>query len=366
MSKRNGLNIILFSLLLITSTACIEKYQFELSKEPILVIDGAITDESGIHVVKLSFSSTFTDNPVFVPVDPLVGNARVEIIDDNNQVVQLEEQQTGTYHTHSSFQGEIGRTYQLRVTLNNGKKYESEPELLRPTGGIVENISFENTSRSVTLDGNIIEEDIVLFKIDFTDNAETENYYRWRYKEIYEVEAPMADNPPPCPFKCRPCTQNPVKQCWATKFDNEILKIESDELFDGKSVKNYEIYAVPSDRRFDIGYVASIEQYSLSKGAYEYWSAIQNQQNNNGTIFETPNYQIRGNIKSLDDSDELVLGYFVASAKSINRRFVSETEIPGLVGPINCSPNKDGCYPNACQDCRAWPASRVRPDFWPN
>ena len=41
-------------------------------------------------------------------------------------------------------------------------------------------------------------------------------------------------------------------------------------------------------------------------------SIIENQIGNNGTIFETSNFQIRGNISNIADNDELVLGYFGA------------------------------------------------------
>ena len=66
------------------------------------------------------------------------------------------------------------------------------------------------------------------------------------------------------------------------------------------------------------------------------------------------------------DPRKLVLGYFSASAKTAARVIVNDSDVPGNVGPINCTPSQAGCIPAACIDCRKWPGSNVKPDYWPN
>jgi hypothetical protein len=131
-------------------------------------------------------------------------------------------------------------------------------------------------------------------------------------------------------------------------------------------MNDIEIFHAEIDRKFAVNYMVEIQQQSLTFNAYKYWEAIDNQIGNNGTIFETSNYQIRGNISNTKDAEELVLGYFGASAVDSERILVRSTDI-GYQYEYECEPNNIGCIPELCINCTAYSASSTinKPDFWP-
>ncbi|SMD36908.1 protein of unknown function [Reichenbachiella faecimaris] len=347
---------------------CVDEIKVPLSSETALVIHGWITNEPKTHQVQIALSYPFDENPLFKTIDPIVQKAQVDISDDESNIVQLIEGKNGNYYTPNNFAGIIGRVYTLHVVLNDGREYYSRPEKLLPNGATIDNVCFENTySESLSSNnGSIVKSPEVSFSITFTDNSETKDYYRWGYKGVYEVFAPYAEIikvPDDCDPTCGICPDETIKTCWATAFDLEFLKLDDDLLFNGRTVEDYFIYSTPADRRFNIGYAANIEQFSLTKTAFEYWSSIQSQNENTGTVFESPNFQIRGNIVSNENPDETVLGYFGASAMTNARVILEDVDVPGNLGPINC---ERSCIPLECIDCRYWPATNIKPDYWPN
>lgn len=357
----------IFLLVCLLPVGCVDEIEVPLSSESALVIEGWITNEAKAHQIQISVSYPFDENPLFKTIDPVVQKAIVEIYDDENNIVKLLEGENGKYFTPNDFAGVIGRTYALYVKLNDGREYYSKTERLLPNGATIDEVCFENTYHEFLSKntGSIVRSPEVSFSITFTDNSETKDYYRWGYKGVYEVFAPYAEFvkvPDDCEPTCGICPEETVQTCWATAFDLEFLKLDDDLLFNGRTIENYFIYSTPADRRFNIGYAANIEQFSLTKEAYNYWSAIKTQNENTGTVFESPNYQIRGNIFSEDNPDETVLGYFGASAILVERVILEDADVPGNLGPINC---ERSCTPLECIDCRYWPATNVKPGYWP-
>ena len=131
-------------------------------------------------------------------------------------------------------------------------------------------------------------------------------------------------------------------------------------------MRDVEVFYAEIDRKFAVNYMVEVLQYSLTPNAHNYWQTIENQIGNNGTIFETSNFQIRGNISNIADNDELVLGYFGASAVDSERILVQAADI-GFVYSYACEPNEIGCFPGLCIDCTTYSASSStnKPDFWP-
>lgn len=342
----------------VLSAGCVEEIEVFKGSTPVLVVDGNITNEPGPHGVQLAFSKTYGERPSYFAVEQAV----VKIIDDQGNEELLTYDADGLYLSSADFQGQIGRSYHLEVTLKTGVKYVSEPELLKEVAP-VDKIVYER------------EQNELVFYADFTDNSETQDYYRWRYRTTYQVEAPLAltymtNVVIPSKNGCfevnrygRPIFDR-VPDCWITTSDIEFLKVENDLLFNGREMKKYKVFSVELDNKFNIGYDAEIRQFSLTKRAYNYWKAIQEQIGNNGSIFETSNYHIKGNIYAEGDKNADVLGYFSASAVSYNHLFIDDFR--GTFDPIDCSENEAGCIPNRCIDCRNYSpnATDVKPAFW--
>jgi Domain of unknown function (DUF4249) len=90
------------------------------SKEPLIVIEGNISDQPGPYMITITNSVNFSDDNSF----PAVSGAMVAVSDDLGNSETLTETSPGIYQTNS-FQGLAGHTYYLNVTAN-GKSYTAE------------------------------------------------------------------------------------------------------------------------------------------------------------------------------------------------------------------------------------------------
>ncbi len=356
--KNFGIKFLVVIFSLFSLFGCIQEIeQFGGGLTP-LIVTGELTDESGPHQVRLLFQEGFNVRPDFQKVD----GVDVRIIDDLGNEEQLSQIGNGFFETSEDFSGTIGRSYHLKLVFPDESIYESDPELMLPTPALEKIHSVPNEFNEMQ------------YFVDFTDPEGLNNFYRWRYKGTYEVFSDYAgerfgggDFGTPRNRSCYPANifGNPFAQCWVNDFDISFLKVENDQLFNGRFVDKKLIYSHGIDIKFDIGYSAEIKLQSLSKRAHKYWSEIQNQLGNKGTIFETANYQILGNVKSISSPEDVVLGYFQVSSVSSIRAFVDTYK--GTFPPRDCEPNEGGCRPAYCVSCIAFGTSSTanKPDFWP-
>lgn len=99
---------------LLLAASCTERIDIQLDDTfTRLVVDGAITTDTGRHYVKLSTTSSYYYNEA----PPMVSGASLEISDDLGNVEPLAEVEPGTYSTSPLFAAVPGRIYTLRIEL---------------------------------------------------------------------------------------------------------------------------------------------------------------------------------------------------------------------------------------------------------
>jgi len=114
--------------------SCTEPMDLELdSTFTRLVVEGAVTTDTGNHQVRLSSTTDFYYNTI----PPAVSGATVKI-SDGSMVIELTENDfgSGVYETPADFFGEVGKTYTLMIELEEeigGHTAYSASCLLRPT-----------------------------------------------------------------------------------------------------------------------------------------------------------------------------------------------------------------------------------------
>ena len=122
-------NLFLF-LILTLLFSCIDEVNLDLKEnEKRLVIDANInwiieTDRTTIQKIKITKSANFYDKSV-----PFVNNAKVEIIDELEQVFSFKHTKEGIYECED-FIPFVGRKYKLYVEYQ-GEKYFAENTLLK-------------------------------------------------------------------------------------------------------------------------------------------------------------------------------------------------------------------------------------------
>ena len=101
--------------------------------------------------------------------------------------------------------------------------------------------------------------------------------------------------------------------CWNT-FKSPEIKIFSTSNQEDNRFTDLEFHRVVStNRKLQIMYKLTVHLEAISENAFLYWQNIEDNTNNQGTIFSPVPSQMRGNIKCVSDPSVEVIGYISAA-----------------------------------------------------
>jgi hypothetical protein len=176
----------------------------------------------------------------------------------------------------TNYQGVVGKTYHIYIQTVSGEEYESNPELLKFVSTIAavhaefrEETSFEDEGYYVS--------------IDTEEPLGVGDFYRWKQY----VNDTLLNEP----------------------FD---LLYASDEFVDGNPIIDFDVTTKP----LSLGDSYRIQQLSISREAFEFFTQLQTQTAFVGSLFDSPPAALQGNMVSVNSTDKNVLGYFGVSAVS--------------------------------------------------
>ncbi|WP_373492780.1 DUF4249 domain-containing protein [Aquiflexum sp.] len=332
----------LIYILLIIPISCIDPYKIDIPQgTQLLTVDGFITTDPGPHLIRLTRSDTY--GSVFEGLIRPVTRATVGIRDSEGNVTFLDElANDGVYATPAGFRARVGISYSLQINLQTGKSYTSLPERVESVPQI-DSLSY----KSIKFNTNDRLTDIIGVQVfaHFTDPSDQANFYYWRNgtstfvlvanPELYTLPPNHPENPRgPAP-----------KDCCAICFVDDESRIQrftlaSDENFNGLSQRLPVLFIEDNGLRFRQTYRAEIQQMAISSEAHRFLSLIEQQTNLTGSVFDNPPASIRGNIISLDDPDETVLGYFIAGSVDKKNVYIENNKLefrqtPGII-PDDC------------------------------
>lgn len=348
--------------------ACIDPLQIPLSSNgTLMVVDGMITNEPAPYQVSLFYSSN-VENSTRLP-EPVSG-ATVSIVNSLNETEVLSEISPGVYKSSvAGMQGVVGLSYYLKIITKTGE-YQSSAQAMTPSGTI-DDLYFEfATQEVVDPEGEEIVDAFRLF-IDSHGDEKDPNLYRWRWTGVYKVRAfpelyTKGDPPYPAPWPCSGYINyggDLVRIddcecciCWLTAYSSTAVASES-RFTNGYKFKKIEVGSVAvTGRHFYERYHVEVEQLSVSEDVHNFWELVQRQQAAIGSLFQPNAVKIRGNIKSVTNPDEQVLGIFSVSAVSKKSIFINPEDIPYPVPPID----------TMAYDCRTSYrySTTEKPAFW--
>lgn len=325
----------LVAVICLSLNACIDPIAIQTGEnEPKLVVSGLITDrpDEGMNKVSLSWSEPFDGKNNIVYNRPVLG-AYVKILDNQGTGFQLIEGERGVYFLPQYLAGEVGQHYRLYIKLPDGREYESAPELLQPSPQI-EDITYtfkEFTEVVRNGSGELVEQTTEGFEVyaNLQDPAGTANYYRWDATGVFEYFSRAPDVLP-----------IPPTQCWSFvgRITAKVVTAE-DRLFNGNTYKQA-VVVLPAD--MPTKYLVRVRQYALTAQAHEFWRLFNQQQSSVGSVFDPPPAKIRGNLYSLSNPEEEVIGFFGASGvtekgllinRAVHAPFRSGVYDPPFVAP---------------------------------
>ncbi len=334
--KKHNINKYHFLFLLISfllASSCVDQYWPDLkgSDEQIVVIDGKITNEPGPYTVKLSYSSTL-QNPQFNGI----GDATVIIEDDEGNAETLTEVSFGVYQTaENGIQGTVGRSYKISVTVGQGKHLESDfQELLAPSS--YESISAVEETRISQYNEEEYEEGYQ-FYVSPIINSNEQTFLYWEIIETYEYHSSYRihrvynGHKPGTEFGADENFRLPeadtLFRCWLTQPVSKKYVFNTAQLEESSGNKIPLHFIRYNSEEMKYKYSILVNQYNISEGAYTYMKNLADQQLNQGGLYTTQPYQLRGNIKNAEDENEIVLGYFLVGSREPNqsKRLTVET-----------------------------------------
>lgn len=333
--------------------ACIDPYEVIVPEGPqLLTIDGMVTTGPGPHLIKLTRGDTY--GSVFQGLIRPVRGATVIVRDDQGRIVFLSEDpdEPGNYFTPASFSASVGRSYTLQIQLTDGKVYTSLPERVESVPEI-QSLDFEVVR--IPVEGEINDRSGVQLVVNVVDPADQNNFYFWRTQESTFILKTRPDFYTIPPSETNPDREPDPKDCCDTCFQTEAANnqgvfIATDDSFNGLSTKLPAGFIEDDGLRFNVTYRASMSQISISQEAYRFLRLVKQQAEISGSVFDPPPASIRGNMISLDDPEEVVLGYFIAGAEARSEVYINSSEME-FVQPATIIPD----------DCRVLPNTTINP-----
>ena len=389
-----SINWILGAFCLLLLLQCIDPIEIDIpEQEPLLVIDGLISDQPGPYMVKLSNSNALnqqTPNPV--------SGAQIFIEEEGGARVPLTETDEGSYQTDSSsIRGQIGKKYRIEISLASDKNYASDWIVLKaapPVGEVYYEFGFLPEAEIPVRGARI-----------FLDTQDPENqtwFYRWEWEDTWLHIAPFASG---LIFLGNDSTAeieaNSV--CYNSSRSNTIYIASS--INNSKDIISKfpvsTVSAFGSQLRYR--YSLLIKQYALTEAEYLFWKKLQEANEESGGLYERQPQSTTGNIFRVENPTEAVLGYFSVSGYSEKRIFIERDDLPrdAVIGEQyiqNCFVKSDTLYKGFqseqdvfdalstgsvffnflrdpgivgwilatpdCTDCTMDGGTTIKPDFW--
>ncbi len=331
--------------ILILPLSCIDEINLKVDQvEERLVIDGLIADSLNLYKIKVKSAR----NKGIYPIT----NASVRVIDNkgSNFVFKENKVEQGSYELR--MKGDAGRSYQLEVITPDQKTIKSLPGILAKaprmsdiSHSVAKRTTIDFNGRQVQTK-NIFIKSHVLFEA-----AAAKPFLRWRTSGEYEFHEPSFIS---------------AKYCYVKEPEPDLnkLNIYSPNRLSGNLLANQEIVYLDLDTRFSFMYCFHIQMFSMNEQEYLYWRNISDVLTNDGTLYDAPPGNVKGNLFNPDDGEEQIIGYFSVSGISTTRYFVSTQSLGGdFVQPPCGFGNRNN---PVCANCLVLKNSTLtKPSYWP-
>jgi hypothetical protein len=327
---------------------CVDPYDqtFKTSNK-IIIVEGILSDDVNLRpiTIKESLASAFGGSNI-----NLINGAKVSVIINGTTTINLTEKEEGNYYFEPTFKGEIGSSYQLKISTPDGNSFESKPEILQNSVPInqishqIDTKAFSDAKGNVSTGYKIY--------VDIKDPANTANQYLWSWM-LYEKQNVCKTCTggyyyrTPLPYGA--CVDDALLKRYNNIFDYscesgcwEILRstdliANNDELSNGNIIKDQYVGKIPLYQYS--GALLEVSQYSISKEAYNFIKLSQKQGIETGGLADTPPAALIGNVTCTNDPTINTSGYFIIAGKSkasywLDKKDVFDQKLPtiGLLG----------------------------------
>lgn len=293
------------------ASSCVEPFEFESEIfDTAVVVEGTITNEEKNQEILLSTTYKLEEEGP-LPLE----NSEVRVTDDTGRIYAFEEGTPGKYISVNQFKAEEGRSYQLEFSTPGGRNYSSDPVQFSGTT-IIEDVYAQ---RGTNIEGNIGIE----IRVNGRGNSGNSGYYRYEYEETYKIVSPF--------FKTQdlvldangnvakvPKTKEEYT-CFKTDASQNIV-ISNTNTLNEDNVQGELLRFIRSDNPiFAHRYSILVKQYSISREAYSFYQTLKDLSESESLFSQIQPGYLPGNLYSLNNPDENVLGFFSVSSVTQKR-----------------------------------------------
>lgn len=362
---------ILIWTLLALAGGCVDPYRPPEIASPssYLVVNGFFDSSPGTTTtISLSRTQNLTDTKA----PTAETKAQVTIESQSKAVYTLKESSAGVY-TLSGVTPLSGETYRLHVKTTKGVDYYSNYVPVNTTPP-VDSVSWH------------VENNGVQINVNTHDPKNSTRYYRWDFDETWEFTSAY--------YSALELKNNNIVdrteqifRCWASESSKNILTTSTARLSQDVVSQFPLTFIDGTSARFGIRYSILVRQIALTQAAFDYYDQLAKITQNIGSIFDPQPSQLTGNIRAMNNSGELALGFFRVGSIATKRIFIMYSQLPtfhirtGYEGclvdtlslkdiraqqPGIISAYEGGLYFTSgigCLDCRLRGVNK-RPDFW--
>jgi hypothetical protein len=260
-----------------------------------IVVSGEMSSLAGPYTVRLNYTSAYSPFDMTEFQGQVIPGADVKILDETGASISLRETQKGVYQTPASFVGQVGKKYKVRILTINGKLIESTlDELKAPLPLSTFSYAFKNAEKVENMRFDL--------RASLQDKKGSEDFYFIKRQDFIQFLTTCPEPPPPpAPVPVCDC------KCWQAPQNTQPILI-SDFLLDGTSIP---LALKPVDYQDLTDVVVQLNVYTVSKEAYMFWKRQEEQRTLGGGLFDKVPAQIIGNLQSVNDPGQQVVGYFL-------------------------------------------------------
>jgi len=353
-----------------------------------LTVEGLI-NTSGVDstIIRVSRTVKLTNKVTFQP--ELKATLTIES-NDNTVKRNLAERSLGVYYA-LPFALDATKQYRLRIKTAAGKEYVSAFTEVKASPPIDE-VGFEAQTTG---------EPGIQIYANTRDATNKSRYYKWDFVETYEFNSRtfssyIAENRE---IRPRNLLTEDIYTCWRTVNSNTIVLASTAKLTNDVLNKTPIERIPPNNERLGIRYSILVNQQVLTKDAFDFWEILRKNTEQVGSIFDAQPSQLQGNIHSVSNPDEIVIGFISAGTVQHKRLFIDAATLPRqfwYIKPAACP--EDTIYRNeystaffsgsgsqipvqgipagpgppiaytttstACIDCTLR-GTKIKPSFWP-
>ncbi len=343
-----------------------------------LVVDGTIIcGTDAVTTIIVSRTTRLGDSIQFVPEL----NAFVFIEQEQGNLYSLADQGNGVY-TSQQLNLDSQKKFRIKIKTNDNRNYLSE---------------YTQGKASPAIDSlTWIQKEEVIVSVNTHDPSNNTRYYRWdyietwNYRSIYSTDYGVRNG---LIYVKDATTQ--TDSCWRTSGSTNIILSSSVSLSEDV-ISNFPVAIIPQHHeKISLGYSILVKQYALTEEAFRYLRIIQKNTQQLGSLFDAQPSQLKGNIFSVEDPDEPVIGYvtpstvtekrmFIRNKQVTNWHFAPSVEFCGIILTIPQNPTNYLIfdYPDAsfgpyyfvtgglvitkkaCLECTEQGGTNVKPGFW--